>query len=51
MYIFLSKQGVGENGVTPGREEKTVPSLVNLHKPLSISIENGRSWLPAFPRN
>lgn len=27
------------------------PSLVKLVRAVSVSTENGRSWLPAFPRN
>lgn len=33
------------------RCEGQSPSLVKLSRAVSVSTENGRSWLPAFPRN
>jgi hypothetical protein len=37
--------------ITKEISEGDSPSLVNLVRAVSVSTENGRSWLPAFPRN
>lgn len=49
--LYENKLVSAQASITKEDSEGQSPSLVKLLRDVSVSTDNGRSWLPAFPRN